>query len=107
MPSSGRPSCETTLVISGRARCARSQGAPSFTWGQPRITARIRPTYFEDCSSEIDVGSVARIQKFPSSSLGMNSRPMNAPPIRLAPTIAAPIATAVFLRRSEKSNSGR
>jgi hypothetical protein len=28
-----------------------------------------------DCSSEIDIGSVARIQKLPSSSLGMNSPP--------------------------------
>ena len=35
----------------------------------------MRPTYFADCSSEIDVGSVARIQKFPSSSFGMNSPP--------------------------------
>ena len=39
------------------------------------MMARMRPTYFADCSSEIDVGSVARIQKLPSSSLGMNSRP--------------------------------
>ena len=42
---------------------------------QPRITARMWPTYFADCSSEIDIGSVARIQKLPSSSLGMNSPP--------------------------------
>ena len=66
----------------------------------------MRPTYFDDCSSEIDVGSVARIQKFPSSSLGMNSRPRNPALSRLATTTVAPMATAVFLWRSEKSKSG-
>jgi len=71
------------------------------------MTARIRPTYFADCSSEIDMGRVARIQKFPSSSLGMNSRPRWLPAIRLPMTTVAPMVTAVFLCRSENENSGR
>ena len=37
----------------------------------------MRVVYRAACSSEMDVGSVARIQKFPSSSLGMNSPPRN------------------------------
>ena len=58
----------------------------------------MRPTYFDDCSSEIDVGSVARIQKFPSSSLGMNSRPRNAGAEQAdADDRHAPMATASFL----------
>jgi hypothetical protein len=57
----------------------------------------MRPTYLADCSSEIEVGSVARIQKFPSSSLGMNSRPRDADPTRLRTTTVAPMATAVRL----------
>ena len=59
VPSSGRPSCETTVSTSG---CAL------------RIS-RMRPTRRADSSSEIDFGSVARIQKFPSSSFGMYSEP--------------------------------
>ena len=68
----------------------------------------MRPTYFADCSSEIDVGSVARIQKLPSSSLGMNSRPSGdderedqRPPER--PTARPPRA---LLTRMAKLNSG-
>ncbi len=67
----------------------------------------MRPTYFDDCSREMDIGSVARIQKFPSSSLGMNSRPSDAPPARLSSTTTAPIATAARLRRKEKAKRGR
>ena len=54
---------------------ASSSQATFGSVGQPRRMRRIRPTYFADCSSEIDIGSVARIQKLPSSSLGMNSPP--------------------------------
>src|ERR1019366_10450831 len=61
VPSSGLPSCDSTVVTSG---CL------------PTIS-RMRLTYFADCSSEMDIGSVARIQRFPSSSVGMNSRPRN------------------------------
>ena len=66
----------------------------------------MRPTYLDDCSSETEVGSVARIQKLPSSSLGMNSRPRELPAARVPMTTTAPIVTAARLWRSEKANSG-
>ena len=69
----------------------------------------MRPTYFADCSSEIDVGSVARIQKLPSSSLGMNSPPeqRRAAPSASATGTSADARARRFGRRSAKSNSGR
>ena len=35
----------------------------------------MRPTWADDSDIEIDIGKVARIQKLPSSSFGMNSPP--------------------------------
>ncbi len=45
------------------------------TSGWPRKISRMRLTYLLDCSSEIEIGRVARTQRLPSSSLGMNSLP--------------------------------
>src|SRR5262249_1264104 len=59
VPSSGRPSCDTTDT----------------TWEWAFKMLRILPTWAADSDSEIDIGNVARIQKLPSSSFGMNSPP--------------------------------
>ncbi len=52
----------------------------------------MRWTYLLDCSSETLVGSVARIQKLPSSSFGMNSPPRNgkitARPMAITPVMS-------------------
>ena len=67
VPSSGptelRDDRQHLLVL---ARLLVARRPPS---GQPRRMARIWPTYLDDCSSEMEMGSVARIQKLPSSSL--------------------------------------
>src|ERR1700760_1833530 len=90
VPSSGRPSCDTTVTIS---LCERKM-------------ERILPTYFDDCSSEIDCGSVARIQKLPSSSLGMNSPPKNGKMQMTTSTGNSASAAAAFGERPAKLNSG-
>ena len=74
VPSSGRPSWETTVSTSGFLAFFSSHSTFGSS-GQPRRMARMRPTYLADWSSEMLVGKLARIQKLPSSSLGMNSPP--------------------------------
>ncbi len=59
VPSSGRPSWEMTW----------------FTTGKPRRVWRICSASADAASKEMSTGSVARTQRFPSSSLGMNSPP--------------------------------
>ena len=59
VPSSGRPSCEITRLTSG------TEATSSRSWGA--ILAAL--------SSETVRGRVARIQRYPSSSGGMNSPP--------------------------------
>ena len=67
---------------------------------------RMRPTYCSDCSSEMDVGNVARIQKFPSSSFGMNSRPSSGKS-RMQSTMGTnPNSTAGSGRLMPASKSG-
>ena len=59
VPSSGRPTCDITPLISGIEA----------------ITSRSRGAIREAASSETVRGRRARIQRFPSSSCGMNSPP--------------------------------
>ena len=59
VPSSGRPTCDITPRISGTEA----------------ITSRSRGAIREAASSETVRGRIARIQRFPSSSCGMNSPP--------------------------------
>ena len=66
----------------------------------------MRPTYLADCSSDTDVGSVARIQKLPSSSLGMNSRPIAEVSAKMTTTGTAAISTASRFLLMAKANSG-
>ena len=67
----------------------------------------MRPTCLPLVSSDTLVGSVARIQKLPSSSLGMNSVPVAASRAAAAATGARAIAIAAQRRRSANSKSGR
>ncbi len=70
------------------------------------MISRIRLTYFCDCSSEIDRGRVARIQKLPSSSLGMNSPPSRLKRKQQATRGTAPTSSEVLGRRSAKPKMG-
>ncbi len=67
----------------------------------------MRPTCFADWSRLIESGSVARIQKLPSSSLGMNSVPMKRRSAPAAATGASARRSAATGRRSENANNGR
>ena len=90
VPSSGRPTWETTVSTSGRSR----------------RMSRMRRTYCVDCGSETDRGSVARIQKLPSSSFGMNSRPTNGKRAKKRRTGISPSAAASFGRANARSVAG-
>ncbi len=67
----------------------------------------MRWTYLLDCSSETDVGSVARIQKFPSSSFGMNSPPRNGKITASPSVIASVMMPAIIGRLIIASDGGR
>jgi hypothetical protein len=55
----------------------------------------------------MEMGRVARIQKLPSSSLGMNSRPRKTDAAKaINATGTTPMEIANFGRRSENANSG-
>ena len=103
VPSSGRPTCEMTVAISGRVRCV--QGVAS-SCGQPMRMRRMRPTYLPLCSSDALMGNVPRIQKLPSSSLGMNSPPRSGAQPSAITMGAAASATASAGLRTAKPKSG-
>ena len=67
----------------------------------------MRPTYWADCSSEIDIGSVARIQKLPSSSFGMNSPPSQGKAQTPTRTGTSPMASTRFGQRSAAAEERR
>jgi len=66
----------------------------------------MRPTNFDDSVSETLIGSVARIQKLPSSSLGMNSPPRKGESATASTTGKVARPTAAHGRRSAKAKSG-
>ena len=66
----------------------------------------MRPTYFSDCASEIEVGSVARIQKFPSSSFGMNSPPSRGKRMAHNPMGRSATTSAPLVCRIARSKAG-
>ena len=90
VPSSGRPSCETTDTTSG--------------WFLRML--RMRPTCVADSDKEIDIGKVARIQKLPSSSLGMNSPPRSGKSTAHSPTGTSSNNSAILGLRRAWSKSG-
>ena len=90
LPLSGRPCCETTVMISGwRSRISRILRVASVP-----------------ASSEMVGGIEARIQKLPSSSAGRNSLPSRlAASVEIARKIA-PTITASFTLPSAQRSTG-
>ena len=74
--------------------------------GCSRRMERMRPVYVADCSIEIDMGSVARIQRLPSSSFGMNSRPRKGRERRREKNRERPTAAALARSLSATRHSG-
>jgi hypothetical protein len=90
LPLSGRPCCETTVMVSG---C------------ESRIS-RIRVTDGIAASSEMVGGIDARIHRLPSSSAGRNSVPRRGASIAVKMRNAIPNATISLRWVSEKCRAG-